>query len=54
MSRSLAEALGPVDLEAGSTYRCQVKGRMIEPRVTESAELPPVSRRCPAFLMNLT
>jgi hypothetical protein len=35
MSLSLVEALSQVDLEAGRTYRCRVKDRMIELRVQE-------------------
>jgi hypothetical protein len=39
MSVSLIEALGQVDLEAGRTYRCQVKGRIVEVRVLD--DIPP-------------
>lgn len=39
MSLSLVEALSQVDLEPGRTYRCQVKGRMVELRVHEA--IPP-------------
>jgi hypothetical protein len=35
MSLSLIEALSHVDLEPGRTYRCQVKGRIIELHVRE-------------------
>lgn len=35
MSLSLLEALCQVDLEPGRTYRCRIKGRMIELRVHE-------------------
>jgi hypothetical protein len=33
MSMPLAEALEQVDLDAGSVYRCQVKGRWVKVRV---------------------
>jgi hypothetical protein len=37
----LAEALEQVDLEAGRTYRCQVKGRVVLVRVLDATP-----RRC--------
>jgi hypothetical protein len=44
MSLSLVEALGQVDLEAGRVYRCRVKGRMVELRVLEPGQAPPLAR----------
>jgi hypothetical protein len=41
MSFTLAEALGQVDLEAGSVYRCRVKGQWVELRVLGPAVEPP-------------
>ncbi len=43
MSLSLVEALGQVDLEAGRVYRCQVNGKVVELRMLEASELPPIS-----------
>jgi hypothetical protein len=42
MSIPLADALAQVDLEPGRTYRCQVKGRLVEVKMldTPSALLP--------------
>ena len=39
MSVSLAEALEQVDLQAGKTYRCQVKGRIVLVRVVDDSSL---------------
>lgn len=39
MGLSLVEALSQVDLEPGRTYRCRVKGRMIELHVQEAIPL---------------
>jgi hypothetical protein len=39
MSLSLIEALSQVDLEPGQTYRCRVKGRIVELHVREA--IPP-------------
>ena len=37
MNSPLVEALAPLNLEPGRTYRCQVNGRRIEVRVLEEA-----------------
>lgn len=37
MSNPLVDALAPLNLEPGRTYRCQVNGRRIEVRVLEEA-----------------
>jgi len=41
MSLTLVEALGQVDLEAGQTYCCQVKGHWVELRVLGPVETRP-------------
>ncbi len=45
MSVSLPEALEQVDLEAGRTYQCQVKGRLVLVRVLDArtAEMLPAA-----------
>ena len=37
MATSLMEALESVELAAGQTYRCQVRGQLVEVRVLEPA-----------------
>ena len=37
MNNPLVEALAPLNLEPGRTYRCQVNGRRVEVRVLEEA-----------------
>jgi hypothetical protein len=41
MSVPLVEALQRVDLQSGQTYRCRVKGLLVELRVFDPAEPPP-------------
>jgi hypothetical protein len=40
VNSALADALAQVDLGAGCVYRCEVRGRKIEVRVSEEAPAP--------------
>ena len=51
MSMSLADALEEVELEAGQTYCCEVRGRRVELRVLEDQRQPESSGLHPNDIM---
>ena len=51
MSMSLADALEEVELEAGHTYCCEVRGRRVELRVHEDQHQPESSGLHPDDIM---